>query len=225
MTRYADAEIAVAALRTDRVSTAQRLELFRASVTAVSSGLISIQRGGDTTDEDAGYPVIVPGIPGVGDEVVCTNLGGAPVVLGMLGNATTNQPQIGQTYTLADSASGATAATNTSNSTYATVRSATWTSGDIPDGTYQLIVSWDAQFSDSASGSLNMRITANGAVGTVFTLSVGTARERIAFARTFVGSIVAGGLTVTVEYKRDSGSGTASCRNPRIVVLATRTGV
>lgn len=225
MARYADAQIAAMALKTGQNIQRETLRLFRATVTAVSSGLVTIQRGGDDTASSVPYPVVVPGVPSIGDEVVCGDIGGAPVILGVLGTAATNQPRIGSIIPLSFSSSSATAATNTSNSTYATVRSITWTSSDIPNGTYDLTLQWDAQFSDSSGGSLNFRPTVNGVVDTVQTLTISTARERVGYTRTFTGQVVSGGLTALIEYKRDSGTGTAACRNPRILVLARRTGV
>lgn len=225
MRKYADAEIAAMALATKDNISRNALTPFRATVTGVTSGLVSIQRGGDDTDEDAGYPVLATGIPAVDDEVVAIDLGGAPLILGVLGTAATNQPRIGDVIPLSFSSSSATAATNTSNATYATVRSVTWTDSDIPDGTYDLTVHWEAQFSDSASGSLNFRPTINGTIDTVQTLSLTTARERVGYTRSKPGEVISGGLTVTIEYKRDSGTGTASARNPSLLVLARRTGV
>lgn len=225
MPGHADAEIAANMLRERERRRAETLRLFRANVTAVTSGIVSIQRGTDTDDEDAGYPVIVPGVPSVGDEVVCSDLGGAPVILGVLGTAATNQPRIGQTLVLPSSASAATVGSNTSNSTYVTLRAETFTDADIPDGTYTIRVSWDAAFSDSASGSVNGRVSLGATVDDPTTLSLTTARERVGYVRTFTGVAVSGGLTVTVEYKRDSGTGTLSARNPRLLVFATRTGV
>lgn len=131
---------------------------------------------------------------------------------------------VGRAYPLGDSASAATASTNTSNTTYATVRSASFTAAQLPNGTYTIVVAWDAQFSDSVPGSLNLRLTVGSTVDTAFTLSVTTSRERLGYVRTFSAFAVSGGLTVTVEYKRDSGAGTASARNPRLQVIAVRTG-
>jgi hypothetical protein len=223
--KHADAQIAAMALATRQNIQRESLRLYRATVTDVSGGLVSILRTGDTVDEDAGYPVIVPGIPAVDDEVVCVNLGGAPLILGILGTAATNQPRIGQTIVQATTTVSATAGTNTSNTTYATVRSVNWDGSDIPDGTYNLMVDWSAQFSDSASGSINVRLTVGATVDTVFTVGMSTNRERLAFAREFNGVALTGGVTVTIEYKRNSGTGTATAANPRIVLLATRVGV
>jgi hypothetical protein len=224
MPRYADAEIAVSALNTKRNIETERLRVFRAEVTAVTSGLVSIQRGSDTDDEDAGYPCVVPGIPDVGDEVVAVMLGGAPVILGILGNAATNQPRIGTTLTKIDSSSAAPVST-TSDATWATLRTLTWST--IPDGTYDIAVSWDGQFSDTVSAQLNYRANIGAGTGTSFTMAMSTARERVAFTQEAAGVVVTGGLTVVLQFKRNTGAsaGTASGRNPRMTVFAMRTGV
>ena len=225
MGRFADADIAATVLRERESRRAESLRLFRATVTDVTGGLVSIQRGSDDDDEDAGYPCIVSGIPAVGDEIVAIDLGGAPLILGVLGNAATNQPRIGDVIPLSFSSSSSTAATNTSNSVYATLREITWTDDEIPDGTYDLTLNWDAQFSDTSAGSLNFRPTVNGAVDTVQTLSITAARERIGYTRSYLAQVISGGLTILIEYKRDSGSGTAAARNPRLLLLARRIGV
>lgn len=227
MARFQDAEIVAAALETRQNIQQDRLRIFRATVTNVSSGLVSIQRGGDTTDEDAGYPVLVPGIPAVDDEVLAVDVGGAPLILGILGTAATNQPRIGQTLIKGDSASAATTASTTSDATWSTLRTLTWSA--LPDGTYDITVRWDAQFSDTASQQLNARANIGGNTGTTYTIAVGTARERVGYAQEDAGVVVSGGtgLTVTLQYKRNTGAtaGTMAARNPAMTVFATRVGV
>jgi hypothetical protein len=108
--RFADAEIAASAMNTKRNIEQERMRPFRATVTAISSGLVSIQRGTDDDDEDAGYPVVISGIPAVGAEVVAINLGGAPLILGRLGPGATptytKQTGAGSTATTAGQAGG-----------------------------------------------------------------------------------------------------------------------
>jgi hypothetical protein len=202
-------------------------QLSTGVVTAMSGGRASVRRIGATVAEEE-IVCLIARPPVVGDRVALTAIGGTTVIAGVLVSSLSpldlKAPLVGQIYTLPFSSSSATAATNTSNATYATLRSVAWSSSEIPDGTYDLVVEWDAQFSDSAGGSLNFRPTVNGVVDTVQTLSVGTARERLGYIREFDAQVVSGGLTVLIEYKRDSGSGTASARNPRMLVFATRKG-
>jgi hypothetical protein len=203
---------------------AEVLRLFRATVTDITNGLVSIQRG-DASEEDAGYPLLVPGVPSVADDVVGVMVGGAPLILGRVGLSDPDTidlgvPAIGQTYTSGDSASAATTATNTSTTTYVTARAYTWST--LPDGTYDLVVDWSAQFSDSASGSINVQLIAGVTNDAVFTLSLTTNREVLRFVRRFSAVAVTGGITFTIQYKRDAGSGTASARNPAIMIHATR---
>ena len=97
----------------------------------------------------------------------------------------------------------------------------------LPNGTYDIAVRWDAQFSDTVSAQLNYRANIGASTGTTFTLSVGTARERLGYAQEATGVVVSGGLTVTIEYKRNTGAsaGTAAARNPSLTIHATRVGI
>jgi hypothetical protein len=89
-----DAEIIVAALKRKLTNHSDALRLGRATVTAVSSGLVSLQRG-DSSEEDAGYPRIENRGVAVGDDVAVVNLGGAPLVLGPIGPNTYYDATIG----------------------------------------------------------------------------------------------------------------------------------
>lgn len=120
MSRYADAQIAAAALRTEQNIQRESLRPFRAVVTDVTGGLVSILRGGDAVDEDAGYPVLATGIPAVGDDVLCLAVGGAPLILGRLGPG--SAPTVAKT-----AAAGSTATT------------AGQTGGNDHDGVIELI--------------------------------------------------------------------------------------
>jgi len=85
MTAFDDAATVADALRRYRNRQREGLRPFRAEVTGLAAGLVEIQRYGASDDEDAGYPVIIPGAFDVGDEVVAIDLGGAPIVIGRLG--------------------------------------------------------------------------------------------------------------------------------------------
>lgn len=202
----------------------QAVRIVAAAVTAFSAGRTTIRRAGSTQPE-AGLPRLIPAVPKAGDRVAVAAIGGAATVLGVISRAAVGlldlgAPLVGQSYDTGDSASAATTASNTSNTTWETVRSFTWSS--LPDGTYDLVVDWSAQFSDSAASSINVRLVVAGANDTTFTISVPTTRETLRYVRTFDDQVVAGGLTVTIQYKRNSGSGTAAARNPAMKLTATR---
>lgn len=202
------------------------VKLRSAEVTAVASGLVTVQKVGAGTSE-GDYARLIPAVPKTGSRVALAKMGGAELVLGVISRVAETlldlgAPIIGQSYAANVSASAATTATTTSNTTYATVRALTWS--DLPDGTYDIFVDWSATFSDSSSGSINFRLKVGSTTDTVFTLGMTTTRETIRFARTFSAVVVAGGITITAEYKRDSGSGTASARNPALSVIAIRKG-
>jgi hypothetical protein len=93
--QYADAEIIVAGLKRKLNSHGESLRIARATVTAVTNGLVSIQRGDADTAEDAGSPRIENRGVAVGDDVAIVNLGGAPLVLGPIGPNTYYDATIG----------------------------------------------------------------------------------------------------------------------------------
>lgn len=212
------------AIRRNISQQAAEVKIRSAAVTAVTAGLVTIRKVGSANDE-GDYARLIPAVPKVGSRVALARMGGAELVLGVISRVAETlidlgAPVVGQVYATGTSASAATDATNTSNSTYATVRSITWST--IPDGTYDLVVDWSAAFSDSAAGSVNVRLQVGATTDTAFTLSLTTGRDLLRFARTFSDVVIAGGITITAEYKRSSGSGTASARNPAIGVTATR---
>jgi hypothetical protein len=218
--RFDDAAAAADALNRQRNRQREGLRPFRAEVTSVDAGLISLQRSGATVDEDAGYPILIPGAVETGDEIVALDLGGAPIVLGKLGPQTT--PMVGQVFARHSSASAATTTTNTSTSTYVTARSETWS--DIPDGTYDVLIDFSAAYSHSSSGSVHNRLTVGSTTDSELSLSLTTARETLRYTRSFSNVVVSGGLTVTLEYKLNGGSGTISARNPAIFAALTYKG-
>lgn len=218
---FDDASTAVAAIRSGQNRQREGLRPFRAEVTGISGDLIELQRSGASLDEDAGYPLLVPGPVEVGDEVVAIDLGGAPLILGRIGDVTA--PRIGQVFARSSSASGADTASNASTSVFEDALSTVWS--DIPDGTYDIEVFAGAAFSNSGTGNLHIRCTAGGINGTAFgALSLTTSREPIRYTWTFSDVAIAGGITVALEYKLNGGSGTISARNPSIVAFFTFKG-
>jgi hypothetical protein len=57
---------------------------FRATVTAVSTPLVSIRREAETTGSTATYAVATPFVLAIGDVVLCLPLGDQPVILGII---------------------------------------------------------------------------------------------------------------------------------------------
>lgn len=219
--RFNDANAAADAIRRTQNRQREGLRPFRADVTGITSGLVELQRIGATDDQDAGYPILIPGAVEVGDEIVAFDLGGAPVVLGRLGNVDT--PMIGQLFARSSAASAADTTSNTSTSAYVDARSATWS--DIPDGTYDIEVIAGAAFSHLTSGNPHVRCTAGGINGTAFgSLSITSTREQLRYAWSFSDVAIAGGVTVALEYKLNGGSGTISARNPSLLALFTFKG-
>lgn len=196
-------------------------------VTAVSAGLVSIRRAGSATDE-GGYARLLPGIPKVGQRVALAKMGGAELVLGVISRVAETlldlgAPIVGQVYIETDSAAAATTTSNTSNSAYVVARSFTWSA--LPDGTYDILVDFSLMIADSVPGAVDMRVVMGATNSTPRTLTPpNTANAETTFRHPllFTGVVVAGGVTIQLQYKRNTGSGTALARNPAMSFHATR---
>jgi hypothetical protein len=207
----------------------ERLRGLRIRTGAVSSeadGLVSLIRPG-STEPEGGYARLIPKAPAAGDRVAIAQVGGTALVLGVISAEEVEEvdlgaPTIGQVFARGAAASAASTTTNTSTSAYATALSATWS--DIPDGTYDVVVMAGAAYSHSGSGNLHSRFTAGGSDGTEYSLSLTTSREQIRYTWNFSNIVVVGGLTVTMAYKLNGGSGTISARNPSMLAMLTFKG-
>lgn len=196
-------------------------------VTAMTSGLVSIRRAGSAGDE-GGYARLLPGIPKVGQRVALIKMGGAELVLGVISRVAETlldlgAPIVGQVYIETDSAAAATTTSNTSNSSYVVARSYTWS--DLPDGTYDILVDWSLMIADSVPAGVDMRIVMGATNSSPRTLTPpNTANAETTFRHPllFTGVVVAGGVTIQLQYKRNTGSGTALARNPAMSFHATR---
>lgn len=82
---------------------------FRAVVTAVDGGLIEIRRAGATTADERPYASIARASIVVGDEVLCANLNGEPVVLDRINRVAAATPTFA-----AQAGAGSTASTASS---------------------------------------------------------------------------------------------------------------
>lgn len=218
--RFDDANSAAEAIRRSQNRQREGLRPFRAEVTGITSDLVELQRTGASVDEDAGYPLLIPGAVEVGDEIVALDLGGAPVVLGRLGDIET--PMIGQVFVRGASASAADDPSNTSTSVYETAIEATF--ADLPDGTYDVVIDYNVSESHSSSGNVHNRLTVGGVDDTAFSLSLTTAREPIGYTRAFSDVTIVGGITIAAMYKLNGGSGTISARNPSLRAWFTYKG-
>jgi hypothetical protein len=202
------------------------LRIRTGEVSAEVDGLVSVIRPGNT-EAEGGYPRLIPKAPEIGDRVAIAQVGGSSLVLGVISAEEVEEldlgaPTIGQVFARGAAASAASTTSNTSTSSYATALSATWS--DVPDGTYDVVVMAGAAYSHSGSGNLHSRFTAGGSDGTEYSLSLTTAREQIRYTWNFSNIVVVGGLTVTLAYKLNGGSGTISARNPSMLAMLTYKG-
>lgn len=195
----------------DRKRQAEQLRLGRATVTDIVAGLISIQRGDATTDEDAGYPRLLLRAPVVGDDVAIVNLGGAPLVLGVIGSTIEDDPSDVRT-------GGPVTATNNSTATYTSLLSEAIT---LPAGTWTLRVAVIANFTNSAASSGATGRFSSPSTGSATNVETATANNLFTLnhAQTFTG--LTGSVTIGYEYRARNG-GTATAGRWTIVVLAER---
>jgi hypothetical protein len=202
------------------------LRIRTGEVSSEASGLVSVIRPG-STEAEGGYPRLIPKAPEIGDRVAIAQVGGSSLVLGVISAADVDSidlgaPLAGQTFARHASASAATTTSNTSTSTYVTAIAPTWS--DIPDGTYDIVIDFGADYGHSSSGSVHNRLTVNGVNDSELSLSLTTAFRYLRYTRVFADVTVSGGLTVTHAYKLNGGSGTISARNPAMLALLTWKG-
>jgi hypothetical protein len=202
------------------------LRIRTGEVSSEASGLVSLIRPG-STEPEGGYARLIPKAPATGDRVAIAQVGGTALVLGVISAAEVEEidlgaPTIGQVFVRQSSASAASDGSNTSTSVYDTALSPTWS--DIPDGTYDVVIDFGLAYSHSSSGSVHSRLTVNGVNDSELSLSLTTAREYIRYTRAFSNVAIVGGLTVTLAYKLNGGSGTISARNPAIFAALTYKG-
>lgn len=205
----------------------ERLRIYRATVTAIASNLVTFQRGDDTEVNDAGAKHLLLRLPKAGDDVALIDVGGAPLVLGAIGAVETlidlGAPHVGRVYVNRNSAATSEGTGNTtSTSVYSTALTLTWS--DLPDGTYTMIVSGSLLAAHSTSAGVNCgvdiagTVSANGGVSCPASATPYTRLDR----NTLIDDVVvAGGITIKTVYKAAS-AGTASVVNPSVLAIAIR---
>lgn len=155
-------------------------------------------------------------IPGIGE-----NAGTTRVVLGRLQRSAPDviefeAPISGQIQIAGGDAEGGEVASSSSTSTWVTALTVPWT--DLPNGTYRVVTDGSLLAAHSATGNVDLRVSAGASPGGGVSLQVETtvpARTRIAVASVFSSLNVSGGsgVTLTLQYKPSS-AGTAYVRNP-----------
>ena len=212
----------------------------RMVVHAVADGRVQVKDVGTGAVYDQQYARLAGFVMAADDEVLVAEIPiirpdgvvtSTKVVLGKLQRTAPAQfdagaPLIGQVYPDGDSTSAATTSSNTSNASYVVARS--YTTTRIPDGTYDLLVDVSVMIADSVPGGVDLRVligpTASGA-RTITPPNTANAETMVRHVLLFSDVVVAGGVTVQIQYKRNSGSGTALARNPSISILASRKGI
>jgi hypothetical protein len=208
-----EADSFITALQSSLTGHKEKLRVFRSTVTGITSGLIAFQRGDDTVANDAGSPRLLFRAPVVGDDIAAIDLGGAPLILGVIGGATfEDDPSDIRT-------AGSLTATNASTSTYTSLFSELFT---LPPGTWTLACGIVANFSNSVSGSGATIRFASPVTSAATNADTATANDLFAmnFASTFTG--LSGTVTVAGEYRAHT-SGTVSAGRYTLTVLAKRT--
>lgn len=206
------AAIAASGDKRDLTKQKESLRVFRAVVTGVTSGLASIQRGDDDTDQDAGYPRVLARAPVVGDEVVAINLGGAPLILGVLGSAIE--------ATASDTRTGAPlTSTSTSTSVYSPLLSESFV---LPPGTWSLHCALFCGATNSAAASgIAMRFSSPSTTsGTSPVTATADNFVLATYANTFTGQ--SGTVSVGAEFRAQAG-GTVTPTRWVLIVIAERT--
>ena len=221
-----DAETFLANLSASFKGHKERLRIFRATVTGITSGLIAFQRGDDPEINDAGAKHILFRLPKTGDDLALIDVGGAPLVLGAIGPVETlidpGAPLVGQVYHERTSSAAATTTSTTSTSVYATGISLTWS--DLPDGTYDITLVGSLLAAHSTSAGVNIGVDCGGSVSANAGVSCPSGANpftRIERNFTFSDVAVAGGITIKTVYKCAS-TGTASVANPCLQAYAKR---
>ena len=126
--------------------------LFRATVTAVSSGKARIQRAGESVDTTY-YSRLFSYDPVVSDEVVCLRLGGGVIILGAIKRTA--------------GASGASATQDVGSSTQGITTSQVVVSGlslSLGDGNYVLLAQMNAYVATTGCGDIDFLPYVDGSV-------------------------------------------------------------
>ena len=222
-----DAESFLSALNTTFKGHQERLRIFRASVTAVASGLVSFQRGDDDEVNDAGAKHLLLRLPKAGDDIALIDVGGAPLVLGAIGAVESlidlGAPAKGQVYIGRNSNAASEGTGNTTSTTvYSTALTLTWS--DLPDGTYGMYVVGSLLAAHSTSAGVNCGVDIAGTVSANAGVSCPTSATpftRLERNTLIDDVVVAGGITIKTVYKAAS-AGTASVANPSVLAIAIR---
>lgn len=212
MAEHADAEVIAAALSQALGRQGDTLRLSRATVAAVNAGLISLQRGDLDDDLDDGYPRLLFRAPVMGDDVVVALLGGAPVVLGVLGSAIEDDPSDVRT-------GGPINASNGSTSTYLSLLSEAFT---FPPGVWTARCGVIANFTNNTANSGATGRFSLPSAGSATNVETATANNLFTLnhAQEFTG--LSGNVTIGYEYRARNG-GTATAGRWTLIVIAKRT--
>lgn len=200
--------------------------MLAAGGSLLGSRLYSSGESEPPDEDDYIAPVVSPWLINQSDEVVVSNLGGVPIILGKLFRAIPDflspiAPLIGQVYTHGDSQSAADTGSTADTSNYASAMSLELA---VPNGTYRVIMRYSILLAHSASSTAHIRTTCEGNNGTAFSLLVpsGTANTRVEAVQRFSSVVVSdGSISMQGQFKANA-AGTVSARNPAIYASATR---
>lgn len=195
---------------------------FRAIVTGVSGGLVTIRRLDATTADTKAYASVAGFDVAVDDEVLCIPLGGQPVIVGRI--LRSGSDWSGQQYVKADSQLASDTATSTDTTNY--VDAMTFTLA-VPNGTYTVTAVGSILAQHSATDRVTVRTQVEATAlnsHQLYCPNSGDAYNRLEASGTSTPFVVAdGGLTAYVKY-RPHDAGTATVTNPSLLVIATRIG-
>jgi hypothetical protein len=208
-----EAESFITALQSSLTGHKEKLRVFRSTVTGITSGLIAFQRGDDTVANDAGSPRLLFRAPVVGDDIAAIDLGGAPLILGVIGGATfeDNPSDI--------RSNGPVTTTNASTSSYVSLFSEFFT---LPPGTWTLAYGVVANFTNTVGGSgVTYRFSLPTTTGTT-NPTTATANNLIVVNMADTTTGLSGTVTIAGEYRALT-SGTVTAARWTLTVLAKRT--
>lgn len=220
MSRYQDnVARAEQRLRERQAAVDRDRELYYAEARGASGAQLLVRDFGETDDQLEPLDCLASEPIAVGATVLVAQLGsGRRVVVGPVWPA-----GVGQVYENGKS-QGAADATSTTfvDPTFADAITLTWNA--IPDGTYDLVVTFSFLAAHSTGGgvSFRSRVGATSVGGHTITVDSGAVGTlRVENVETYSNVVVAGGVTIKGQYACGTG-GTSYAKNPLLRITAIR---
>lgn len=192
---------------------------FIATVDSIVDGLVTIDRLGHTAGQETeAYARIVGSSLEVGDEIVCINIGGKPVIIDRL-QTTIGGPVFDTPYVSTTRQNNADTSSTTSTTSYVTNVDGSRT---LPDGIWTVHFLFSGYFSHSAAGSVDHVVGVDGNYSSINNAVMPTTPVRGAIINA-VSSTGVDGEFVFESLYRVSSSGTAYAGGGAGILVAVRT--